>query len=87
MHYAFFELHEYLYFLNDSSAHLPKFIYGEFYSFGQVVNSYRVDKAIIKIQDWNVEGIMSGILFFTPRLWDPYIEIFWVDMQEINQIK
>ncbi|MEJ2636971.1 MAG: hypothetical protein P8184_16995 [Calditrichia bacterium] len=78
-----YDMHRYLYFLNDSSNSLPKFLKGEIYIYGAGARYYEIDRAVIKIQDWDPDGIFSGVLFFTRNYYDPFIDIFWVDIKRI----
>ena len=82
-----YDMHRDIYFLNDSSNTLPNFIEGEIYIYGSGSAFYQIDRAVIKIQDWNIHGILSGVLFFTPVYYSPFIDVFWVDMRRNNKPK
>ena len=70
-------MQRFLYFLNDSSNMLPKSIKLEIYIYSIGLSYYQIDRAVIKIQDGNVYGILSSVLLITPVYNNPFIDIFW----------
>jgi hypothetical protein len=71
-----------LLFFYDSSISLPKFISGNYYLYGSGQIQFDIEKAIIKLFKFNIDGIIAGKIFSTANGYFPFEDVFWVDLSE-----
>ncbi len=67
-------------FTYDLEQNLPELIYGKYILYSISYHTFNFDEVVIKIQDWDLQSIVSGKLFYPHTTHYAASDVFWVNL-------